>query len=113
MFLAKEIANVKALGKARSCLFGAVPGLDLLVWNEEPAQVGLVWPNLTVWMPPWHWEAMEGICLGEEPAPGPCVEGEVPVEAGAGVQAGVTASWASGDWMGRSGRCPGHSSVWG
>lgn len=36
---------------------------------QEPALVGLVWPDLNVWVSPWHWEAMEGTCLGEEAVP--------------------------------------------
>lgn len=87
MFLAKGTACAEALGQARSCLLGPVPGLDLLGQDEdedkqEPAQVGLVWPHLAVWVASWLWRGREGICLGEGHAPWPVGGGRaIPVEA--------------------------------
>lgn len=92
MFLAKGTVKnvtqkcfcVKALGQAKSCVFGpagTIPGLDLPVQDEggekqKLAQVGPVWPDLEVWMLSWWWGAMEGIgsVEGHPRPPGFCVE---------------------------------------
>lgn len=80
MFLAKGTACAKALGQARSCLLGPVPGLDCLAQDEGEDK--LVWPCRTVWAASGLRRGREGIRFGEGHAPWPVGRGrEIPGEA--------------------------------